>query len=99
MRKLVITEEEKDDILGQYKLNEYYIDPNNLPNDEMFNWVKKRVKNHKPTELSAHFRGMGNEKLNITLMDEFFERFKEELQNLTYTEKYEIYKFIREKLK
>jgi hypothetical protein len=77
-------------------IDEYFHDSPSLPNQQMIDWVKKTLHNSAPIELSASFRGMGNEKSINNIMDDFFSRFEKDLDGLSYTDKYKIYLSARE---
>lgn len=115
MKKLILTESDKKVIISARekaimesfaktfnsikRIDEYFVDSESLPNSEMIDWVKKSLHNSEPTELSASFRGMGNEKPVNNIMNDFFNYFEKELNGLTYTDKYNTYLSIIQNLK
>jgi hypothetical protein len=102
-RKQILADKEKSIVENFSKIfdkikriDEYFHDSPSLPNQQMIDWVKKTLHNSAPIELSASFRGMGNEKSINNIMDDFFSRFEKDLDGLSYTDKYKIYLSARE---
>ena len=115
MKKLILTESDKKVIISAKekaiietfaktfnkikRIDEYFQDSDSLPNQKMIDWVKNILYNSSPIELSASFRGMGNEKPIKNIMNDFFKHFEKDLDGLSHTDKYNIYLSIRQILK
>lgn len=92
MKKIIITEEEKLNILNQHKLREsdnnflkFRYDGNELPTPEMYEWVRNE------TEYMEDWDELDRDLQMDNVRNDFFDKFQEELRDLSYMEMLDVF--------